>query len=193
MARMLSAYWPGSSLPAGKLKRPLSSVATLVVMVEPTFLALTTTPSIRPSLAEDTVPDSMEFCAGAAVDIKTANRTKPAMSGMRCMIVSPDKSDRARLSRRLGDFFKHRPRGGAAATAGSGHSAVCAAEKDRKFRHPSLGAAWVPQHDCAQETGRNHARAGRDRRGRTGRADAVASAVSRRHLQHHRRRQEPRL
>ena len=27
MARMLSAYWPGSSRDAGKLKRPLSSVA----------------------------------------------------------------------------------------------------------------------------------------------------------------------
>src|ERR671912_167351 len=39
MARMLSAYWPGSSLPAGKLKRPFSSVATLVVIVESTFLA----------------------------------------------------------------------------------------------------------------------------------------------------------
>src|ERR1051326_7502181 len=57
MARTLSAYWPGGSRSAGKLKRPLSSVATLMVMVEPTFLALTTTPSIRPSLADDTVPD----------------------------------------------------------------------------------------------------------------------------------------
>ena len=55
---MLSAYWPGSSLLAGKLKRPLSSVATLTVTVEPAFLALTTTPSIRPSLADDTVPAS---------------------------------------------------------------------------------------------------------------------------------------
>src|SRR5215216_812736 len=58
MARVLSAYSPGSSRVAGKLKRPLSSVATLTVMVEPAFLALTTTPSMRPSLADDTVPAS---------------------------------------------------------------------------------------------------------------------------------------
>src|SRR5262245_32450222 len=58
MARMLMAYEPGRSLAAGKLKRPLSSVGTLMVTVEPTCLALTTTPSIKPSLADDTVPAS---------------------------------------------------------------------------------------------------------------------------------------
>src|SRR3954470_13246460 len=69
MARILTAYWPGSSRAAGKLKRPLSSVATVVVMGEPTFLTLITTPSIRPSLADDTVPDSAAagwLCACAA-------------------------------------------------------------------------------------------------------------------------------
>src|ERR1700758_3819114 len=54
---MRSAYWPGSSLAAGKLKWPLSSLMTDTVMVEPAFLALTTTPSIAPSSAELTCPD----------------------------------------------------------------------------------------------------------------------------------------
>src|SRR3954462_5016362 len=58
MARVVSAYWPGSSRVAGKLKRPSCCVATLTVTVEPARFALTTTPSIGPSLADDTVPVS---------------------------------------------------------------------------------------------------------------------------------------
>ena len=56
MARMRSAYWPGSSLLAGKLKRPSLSLTTVMVMVEPAFLALTSTPSIAPSSAERDLP-----------------------------------------------------------------------------------------------------------------------------------------
>src|SRR5262249_19724523 len=57
------AYLPGSSLPAGKLKWPLSFVTTVVVTVEPSFLALTSTPSIWPSSVEDTWPLSVCACA----------------------------------------------------------------------------------------------------------------------------------
>ena len=54
-------YLPGSSLPAGKLNWPLSFDTTVVVMVEPSFLALTSTPSIMPSSAEETWP--LSVCA----------------------------------------------------------------------------------------------------------------------------------
>src|SRR5262245_47472958 len=66
---MVIVYLPASSLPAGKLNSPFSLVTTVWVMVEPSFLALTRTPSIRPSSAEDTLPLSGEpvcACATAA-------------------------------------------------------------------------------------------------------------------------------
>ena len=91
MARMRSAYWPGSILLAGKLKRPSLSLTTVMVMVEPAFLALTSTPSIAPSSAELTCPLSATVCAGAAAIGRTANanRLRPASSGKRRMMVSP--------------------------------------------------------------------------------------------------------
>src|SRR6185295_6873817 len=61
-------YLPGERRSAGKLKLPLSSLTTDTVMVEPSFLALTTTPSMLPSSAEDTTPVSAEApCASAPV------------------------------------------------------------------------------------------------------------------------------
>src|SRR5471030_2933685 len=91
---MLSPYWPGSSLDAGKLKRPLSSVGTLTVTVEPTFLALTTTPSMAHSLSDVTRPDSAALCAKAGADNnrQDANRPKAATIGQRRMTISLDAS-----------------------------------------------------------------------------------------------------
>src|SRR5256885_1381816 len=55
---MRSAYVPASSLDAGKRYRPSRSVTTVVVMVDAAFFALTSTPSIGPSSAEETRPVS---------------------------------------------------------------------------------------------------------------------------------------
>src|SRR5262249_1252364 len=41
-------------------------------MVEPSFLALTSTPSIRPSSLEETCPLRVRVCAGAPTEAKTA-------------------------------------------------------------------------------------------------------------------------
>src|SRR3954451_12671939 len=86
---MLRPYWPGSSRDAGKLNRPLSSVGTLTVTVEPTFLALTTTPSMAPSLSDVTRPDSAAFCAKDGADNSTqdANRLKAAIIALRRMTI----------------------------------------------------------------------------------------------------------
>src|SRR5438045_342805 len=91
---MLSPYWPGSSRDAGKLKRPLSSVGTLTVTVEPTFLALTTTPSMAPSLSDVTRPVSAALCAKAGSDNnkKEPNRPKAATIALRRMTISLDAS-----------------------------------------------------------------------------------------------------
>src|SRR3954452_6541966 len=89
---MLSPYWPGSSREAGKLKRPLSSVGTLTVTVEPTFLALTTTPSMAPSLSDVTRPARAAFCAKAGADNNKKDATKPkaATIALRRMTISLD-------------------------------------------------------------------------------------------------------
>src|SRR6266581_9658985 len=57
MARIDSAYFPGASFEAGKLNWPLASLTTVMVMVLPSFLALTSTPSIAPSSVEVTWPE----------------------------------------------------------------------------------------------------------------------------------------
>jgi len=56
VARIRNAYWPGSSRVRGKRYRPCASVATVVVIVEPAFLALTSTPSMVPSSTDVTCP-----------------------------------------------------------------------------------------------------------------------------------------
>jgi len=70
---------------AGKLYSPFWSVTTVVVMVEPSFLALTSTPSIGPSSAELTCPESVAAaCASALVgnpaDARMPNRLALARS-----------------------------------------------------------------------------------------------------------------
>src|SRR5438128_9625117 len=89
---MLSPYWPGSSRDAGKLKRPLSSVGMLTVTVEPTFLALTTTPSMAPSLSDVTRPASATLCAKAGADNSNqdTDRPKAATIALRRMTISLD-------------------------------------------------------------------------------------------------------
>src|SRR3954452_21502601 len=80
---MAIVYLPGSSRPDGKLNWPLSSVTTVVAMVEPSFLALTSTPSITGSWAEDTLPlSAAAFCAWASANpaAKLVPRLRPATS-----------------------------------------------------------------------------------------------------------------
>src|SRR6266581_2520493 len=76
---MVIVYLPGSSLPAGKLNWPLSLLTTVVVMVEPSFLALTSTPSIMPSSVEETWPVRADaVCAWALADGSPAwSKTSP--------------------------------------------------------------------------------------------------------------------
>src|SRR6266849_4688707 len=76
---MASVYLPGSSLPAGKLNWPLSLLTAVVVMVEPSFLALTSTPSIMPSSVEETWPVKADaVCAWALADGSPAwSKTPP--------------------------------------------------------------------------------------------------------------------
>src|SRR5436305_1980895 len=62
---MESVYLPAASRSAGKLKRPCSSVTTVIVTGEASFLGLTSTPSIAPSSTDDTVPLSAA-CASAS-------------------------------------------------------------------------------------------------------------------------------
>src|SRR5438105_15866972 len=89
---MLSPYWPGSSRDAGKLNLPLSSVGTLTVTVEPTFLALTTTPSMAPSLSDATRPVSATLCAKAGADNSRQDTTRPkaAIIALHRMTISLD-------------------------------------------------------------------------------------------------------
>ena len=55
-ARLEAGRYALKARAAGKASRPRSSVITLTLMVEPSFFALTTTPSIAPSSAELTWP-----------------------------------------------------------------------------------------------------------------------------------------
>src|SRR3954464_3913842 len=66
MARVVSLYLPGPTLLAGKAYSPLSLVTTVMSMVEPALLAVTSTPSMAPSSAELTLPDSRELSAAPA-------------------------------------------------------------------------------------------------------------------------------
>src|SRR6185503_5384568 len=54
---MRNAYCPGVSFDEGNRYRPCSSLTTVMVIVEPAFLAPTRTPSIGPSSAELTTPE----------------------------------------------------------------------------------------------------------------------------------------
>src|SRR5947207_2603160 len=57
-------YLPASSRSAGMAKRPCALVITLVVMLEPSFLALTTTPSIAASSVDATCPVNWAIACG---------------------------------------------------------------------------------------------------------------------------------
>src|SRR5215813_2569752 len=58
MARIDSAYLPGPTFAAGKLNLPSASLTTVMVVVPPSRLALTSTPSMAPSSCEATWPES---------------------------------------------------------------------------------------------------------------------------------------
>src|SRR5258707_14293378 len=75
---MRNEYWPGSSLAAGKLKLPCASLTTVIVTVEPAFLALTSTPSIGPSSPEVTCP-----VRAAGVCARAGSRPAPASAKAR--------------------------------------------------------------------------------------------------------------
>jgi hypothetical protein len=65
-ARILIAWRPGPTLVAGKPKRPRWSLTTVTVTVEPSCLALTSTPSIGPSSIELTCPVSASLAGPSA-------------------------------------------------------------------------------------------------------------------------------
>src|SRR5437899_2207498 len=83
---MRSVYLPGSSFADGNEKLPLSSLTTEIAMVEPSFLALTTTPSIAPSSAEVTWPVSLP-AACAKGDDTTATANAAEVTSNQCLMV----------------------------------------------------------------------------------------------------------
>src|ERR1700754_646455 len=82
-------YWPGLSRSAGKLYLPLSSLTTVTVMLEPSFFALTRTPSIGPSSADEICPlSAVCACAGLKRNGATPTPTK-SRSLLTRMVASP--------------------------------------------------------------------------------------------------------
>ena len=67
---------------AGKLNSPLALLTTVVVTVDPSFLALTRTPSIRPSSVEETLPLSATAVCACAPTVK-----RPASRPARLTVV----------------------------------------------------------------------------------------------------------
>src|SRR5215467_15516312 len=78
---MRREYCPGSSFAAGNRNRPWSSVTTVTVVDELAFFALTSTPSIGPSAAEVTWPDSVP--GDGVWPIRTIAKPKLAASSSR--------------------------------------------------------------------------------------------------------------
>src|SRR5258705_11937170 len=76
---MRIVYAPGSSRLAGNANRPCASLTTVIVIVDPVRLALTSTPSIGPSPCDETMPVSAaaDCAAGrlAAAAPSRANET----------------------------------------------------------------------------------------------------------------------
>src|ERR1700730_18948247 len=86
------AYWPGSNREAGKVCRPFWLVTTVMVMVDPAFLAVTSTPSIGPSSFDVTWPASAAAPSssdGAALTANTNVRQTLASSALRIRIFDP--------------------------------------------------------------------------------------------------------
>src|SRR5215470_16190469 len=86
---MRNVYWPGSSFAVGKLKLPCASLTTEIVIVEPAFLALTTTPSMAPSAVEAIWPASLPAaCARSKADDArpTANAAAVASNNRRIVM-----------------------------------------------------------------------------------------------------------
>src|SRR6266700_8126619 len=83
---------PDPSFDEGKLKRPRSSLTTLIVTAEPAFFALTTTPSIAPSSAELTRPvRAVEVWAAAGPrPARKAINTRPALTTNKRRLVMDD-------------------------------------------------------------------------------------------------------
>src|SRR5688500_814637 len=74
---MATEYLPGPNLSRGKLYWPAALLATVMVIVEPARLALTSTPSIAPSSCEVTLPASADG-AGVWAVTGPANGSTPA-------------------------------------------------------------------------------------------------------------------
>src|SRR6476660_8407621 len=92
---MVMVYFPGVSRSAGKLNWPLSLLTTVVVTLEPSFRALTRTPSIAPSSAEETWPLSAAgVWAGAETSVSHASTPKRAVpvSRVRDCMISPQET-----------------------------------------------------------------------------------------------------
>src|SRR5215217_8758284 len=80
---MEMVYLPGSSFVAGKLYSPFSFVTTEMVLVDPSILALTTTPSMTGSCVDVTFPLSATAvcaCTGRSICNSKAARLIPTSS-----------------------------------------------------------------------------------------------------------------
>src|SRR5262245_41145653 len=76
-ARIVIAYFPGVSRSRGNLYSPCALLTTQVVIVEPTFFAPISTPSMALSACEVTLPDSAKEDAFCPINKPvTANATK---------------------------------------------------------------------------------------------------------------------
>src|SRR5438874_3821290 len=93
---MRRAYCPGGIFEEGNRNSPCASLTTVIVVVEPTFLALTRTPSICPSSAELTCPERRKddsACARLCVPWRwtSANATAVKSKKKRSFIGPPLK------------------------------------------------------------------------------------------------------
>src|SRR6476469_365276 len=105
---MVITYLPGSTFATGKLNWPLSSVTTVVVMVEPSFLALTSTPSIAPSSDEETWPRSVPDVCAVAGNKPVSARTVVASNRALIRIVASLVCRLLELIARIIAFFGRR-------------------------------------------------------------------------------------
>src|ERR1700730_3313196 len=102
------AYWPGSNREAGKVCRPSLLVTTVMAMVDPAFLAVTSTPSIGPSSFDVTWPANAAAPSasdGAALTANTNVRQTLASSALRIRIFDPP-SEICILGPRRGEAFR---------------------------------------------------------------------------------------
>src|SRR5580765_1217671 len=76
-ARIETSYRPGSSRFRGKLYAPSLLLTTVTILLDPSRCAETSTPSIRPSSEDVTVPVKADCAAKGCAKMDSANRITP--------------------------------------------------------------------------------------------------------------------